>query len=75
MGALPGKCREEQPALERWSFGSDSGQLVCYHTTTGDAVLLWVFDDSQLFAKAIRDDRDMGALLDWWEDVGRFTAP
>jgi hypothetical protein len=77
VGATPGSCGEHRPAIETWSFGGFSGKLVCYETSTGDAVLLWVYDDDQrrLFAKAVRDDRDMAALLDWWEDVGRFAAP
>jgi len=74
-GAVPGICREERPAVETWSFGSTSGKLVCYESSTGDAVLLWIVDGSQLFARALRDDQDMAALLDWWEDVGRFAAP
>ena len=74
-GAFPGTCREERPALERWSFGSLSGKLVCYESNTGDAVVLWIYDDSQLFARALRDDGDIEALLDWWEEIGRFAAP
>ncbi len=49
--------------------------MVCYESRTGDAVVLWTFDDSRLFAKALRDDRDMAALLDWWEEVARFAVP
>ena len=75
VGATPGTCREARPAIESWSFGESHGTLVCYESDTGDAVLLWVHEDSRLFAKAVRDDRDMGALLDWWEDVGRFAGP
>lgn len=74
-GAVPGTCREERPAIERWSFGSLGGKLVCYESNTGDAVVLWIYDDSQLFAKALRDDGDIAALLDWWEEIGRFAAP
>lgn len=73
--AVPGTCREERPAIERWSFGSLTGKMVCYESNTGDAVVLWIYDDSQLFAKALRDDGDMAALLDWWEEIGRFAAP
>ena len=75
VGATPGTCREARPAIESWSFGESNGTRVCYESDTGDAVLLWVHDDSRLFAKALRDDRDMGALLDWWEDIGRFAGP
>jgi len=73
--AVPGTCREERPAIERWSFGSLAGKLVCYESDTGDAVVLWIYDGSQLFAKALRDDGDITALLDWWEETGRFSAP
>jgi hypothetical protein len=76
VGAPAGRCREQRPAIETWSFGEINGTLVCYENDTGDAVLLWVYDhDTRLFTRAIRDDRDMAALLDWWEDVGRFIAP
>ena len=76
VGATPGTCRDERPAIEKWAFGNIAGTLVCYESTTGDAVLLWVYDDdTRLFARALRDDRDTIALLDWWEDVGRFSAP
>ena len=75
VDATPGTCRQQRPALETWSFGGTSGKLVCYETDTGDAVLLWAFDDGYLFGKALREDRDMPALLDWWEDVGRFAVP
>ena len=65
VSATPGTCRERRPALETWSFGGVSGKLVCYENDTGDAVLLWAFDDGHLFAKAVRDDGGMAALLDW----------
>jgi hypothetical protein len=32
-------------------------------------------DETRLFARALRDDKDMDALLAWWEAVGRFAAP
>jgi class 3 adenylate cyclase len=75
VGATPGICRDQRPSSETWSFGGVSGTLVCYETDDGDAVLLWAFDDGHLFGKAVREDRDMGSLLDWWEDVGRFAVP
>ena len=64
-----------RPSSETWSFGGVGGTLICYETDEGDAVLLWAFDDGHLFGRAVRDDRDMDALLDWWEDVGRFAVP
>ena len=59
-------------AHEAWSFGDASGDLVCFETATGDAVLLWSRDGSDLLGRATRDDRDMAALLAWWQDVARF---
>ena len=75
VGSTPGTCREARPASEAFAFGGSSGQLVCYETDEGDAVLLWVFDDAQLFGKAVREDRDVAALLDWWDEAGRFAVP
>ena len=75
VGATSSTCREQRPAIETWSFGESNGKLVCYESDTGDAVVLWAYDGSRLFAKAVRDDRDMTVLLDWWEEVGRFAGP
>ena len=75
VGATPGVCRDQRPSSETWSFGGVSGTLVCYETDDGDAVLLWAFDDGHLFGRAVRSDRDMDALLDWWEEVARFAIP
>ena len=72
VGAATGSCADEPPAHEAWSFGGASGDLVCYETVTGDAVLIWSRDDSRLLGRAVRDDRDMAALLAWWQDVARF---
>lgn len=78
IGATPGSCREKRPTFDTWEFGGSSGDLLCFETDEGDAVLIWVYNDDEeryLFARALRDDRDMDALLDWWEDVGRYFAP
>jgi hypothetical protein len=72
VGAAERPCAEGVPAHEAWSFGGASGDLVCYETLTGDAVLLWSRDDSPLLGKAVRDDRNMADLLAWWHDVARF---
>jgi class 3 adenylate cyclase len=76
VNASPGSCGEEGARIEQFTFGSVSGTMVCYESETGDAVLTWTYDDSQFFyARALRDDRDMVGLLDWWVDVGRFIGP
>ena len=72
-GATPGNCRQSRPSIENWTFGGASGQLLCYETSTGDAVLVWTYEGSQLYGKAVRSDGDMAALLNWWEKVGRFA--
>ena len=74
-GATPGNCRQSRPSIENWTFGGASGQLLCYETSTGDAVAVWTYEGSQLYGKAVRSDGDMAALLDWWEKVGRFAPP
>lgn len=71
-GAASGQCASEVPALEPWSFGTHQGLLLCYETDTGDAIVMWTYDDETLIGKAIRDDRDMASLLAWWTEVARF---
>ena len=36
--------------------------LVCYETVTGDAILWWTYDGTEIVATAVRDDRDMLCL-------------
>lgn len=73
IGAGPGgECALEIPALEDWSFGQHAGLLLCYQSNETGATLMWTYDDEPLIGKAIRFDRDMAALLDWWTDVARF---
>lgn len=72
VGAAAGQCASQAPVLERWSFGTHQGQLLCYDTDTGDAVVLWTYDDETLVGKAISDDRDMDSLLAWWTEQARF---
>ena len=66
-------CAQEVPAREDWSFGDNSGLLACYETVTGDAILWWTYDETDIVATATRDDRDMGALLAWWTAEARFA--
>ena len=71
--AAPGACSQETPTVEEWTFGGGSGQLVCYETTTGDAILWWTYEGTDIIATAVRDDRDMAALLAWWTAEARFA--
>jgi hypothetical protein len=59
--------------MEEWSFGRTSGKLVCYETATGDAILWWTYDGTDIIATAVRDDRNMVALLEWWTANARFA--
>jgi hypothetical protein len=73
VDAAPGgTCADVVPALERWSFGTHEGMLLCYQSETGDAVVMWTYDDETLLGKAIHDEGDMATLLAWWTDVARF---
>jgi hypothetical protein len=74
VGAAAGSCDQTDAAVERWSFGGGSGTLLCYTTETGDAVLYWTSDQTALLGKAVRDDQDMDALVEWWRDEGRFAG-
>jgi class 3 adenylate cyclase len=67
-------CADDVPALEEWSFGSANGLLLCYETSTGDARVMWSADESGVLGEAVRSDRDMPALLDWWAQKARFAA-
>ena len=73
LEATSSSCATETPALERWEFGESGGRLFCYTTATGDAVLVWSYEDNSLMGKAVRDDQDMAAALRWWSDVARFV--
>ena len=66
-------CAQEIPAREEWSFADSSGLLTCYETTTGDAILWWTYDGTDIVATAVRDDSDMAALLSWWTAEARFA--
>lgn len=72
VDAVEGSCETEENATERWRFGGGSGRLLCYTTATGDAILAWTYDQTNIFGRAVRDDRDANALLGWWMDNARF---
>jgi hypothetical protein len=71
--ATDSACSAGPPALEEWSFGRTGGKLVCYETATGDAILWWTYDDTDIIATAVRDDLNMAALLEWWTADARFA--
>jgi class 3 adenylate cyclase len=73
VGAMRQPCEVGAPAQDAWSFGAASGDLVCYETETGDAIVMWSLDSRGVLGKAVRDDRDMAALLAWWTAEARFA--
>ncbi len=72
VGAVTGSCASAEAAVERWSFGAGSGSLLCYTTETGDAILHWTYDQTNIYGRALRDDMDAAALLRWWTTEARF---
>ncbi len=75
VGATEGVCSsDELPILEMWAFSGRSGQLLCFTSVTGDAVLYWTYDGANVLGKAIRDDKDMAVLLDWWRAEARLAG-
>ncbi len=75
VGASEGVCSsDETPILETWTFSGRSGQLLCFTSVTGDAIVYWTYDGTNVLGKAIRTDRDMAALLDWWRAEARLAG-
>ena len=74
IDAPSGSCATATPAVEPWEFGGDGGRLLCYTSETGDAILVWNYDDSSLMGRAVRDDQDMAELLRWWSEEARFLS-
>jgi hypothetical protein len=73
VGASEGVCTSsETPTLETWMFSGRSGQLLCFTSVTGDAIVYWTYDGTNVLGKAIREDRDMAVLLDWWRAEARL---
>lgn len=73
--AVDGVCTpDETPVLETWTFSGRSGQLLCFTSVTGDAIVYWTYDETNVLGKAIRDDRDMAVLLDWWRAEARLAG-
>ncbi|MEA2651431.1 MAG: adenylate cyclase [Chloroflexota bacterium] len=75
IDAPSGTCATATPAVEQWEFGDTMGSLLCYTSDTGDAILVWNYDGSDLMGRAVRDDQDMAELLRWWSEEARFAAP
>ena len=75
IDAPSGTCATATPVVEQWEFGDSSGRLLCYTSETGDAIVVWNYDGSNLMGRAVRDDLDMAELLRWWSEGARFASP
>jgi class 3 adenylate cyclase len=75
IDAPSGTCATATPAVEQWEFGDTAGRLLCYTSQTGDAILVWNYNGTDLMGRAVRDDQDMAELLRWWSEEARFASP
>ena len=74
VDAPTGSCSAETPVVEEWVFGESSGRLLCYTSESGDAILVWNYDDGNLMGRAVRDDQDVAEALRWWSEEARFLS-
>jgi class 3 adenylate cyclase len=61
-------------AWETWETGLHHGELMCYRTADGTAVLEWTWDDEPIYAVATRLDGNASALFSWWLEDGRLLG-
>ena len=75
--APAGDCASSAFAIGSWSVGgTDRGALFCFtDASTGDAVLLWSYQDAQVLVMAKNSFGDPVALYRYFTDVARFIAP
>jgi class 3 adenylate cyclase len=68
----PGDCATSDVAFGPWEFGTAQGRLLCYGSR--NATLMWMYDDENLLATAIRSDGDMRVLYRWWREHARLLG-
>lgn len=73
VGATPGSCVEGGPRHERWSVGDRRGELLCYVTRHGDAIIYWTYERTDVLGRAMRPDGDLAALVRWWTTEARLA--
>jgi hypothetical protein len=75
VSASAGTCSPEAaPTLEAWEFSGRRGQLLCFFSVTGDAIVYWTYAGRNVLGKALRDDRNMVELLEWWRAEARLAG-
>jgi hypothetical protein len=56
-------------------FGQDDGAIVCYsEAATGDAFLMWTYDQQALVVSAVNARGDNAALYQFFERVKAFIS-
>jgi class 3 adenylate cyclase len=75
LEAPAGNCVETRRAIEQWSTGPLGGQLVCFSTESGAAILYWTYDGTDVFGMATRTDGNLDALLEWWKEEAQYRRP
>jgi hypothetical protein len=75
--APAGDCASSAFAIGSWSAGgTDKGAIFCFtDASSGDAVLLWSYQDAQVLVVAKNSFGDPAALYRYFTDVARFIAP
>jgi hypothetical protein len=73
LSLAPGSCATQSRVYGSWQAGNHSGQVLCYVSVDGDAVIEWTFDERNIYAVARRRDGS-SALYEWWRDAGRLLG-
>ncbi len=77
VGIPPGDCATSPTAEGTWTVpgGGDSGEIVCYvDDQTGDALLVWTYDQQGILVIADNERGDSAALYGFFERVARFIG-
>lgn len=67
-----GDCATESRVYHEWAAGTHSGDILCYASVDGSAVVEWTFVEENIYAVARRRDGGLSALYEWWLDTGRL---
>jgi hypothetical protein len=64
-------CRDNKPTLGEWQSTNskgqrNSGRLLCYVDSDNDSWVEWTDNTHKIYAFAIREGKDIGALYEWW---------
>ena len=63
-------CDSNQTVVTTWHITgatTQTGRLLCYDATSGQAVIVWTYDDLLILSQAVRSDDNRRALYRWWK--------